>query len=68
MKLHRLIIVVLLVVSTNALAQSQISVAPAGELVNAVVQNELRDRVQQRKWMYRIEKREGNQSIMEEQV
>ena len=42
--------------------------APAGELINAVVANELRDRVQQRKWMYTIEKREGNQSLTEEQV
>ena len=41
---------------------------PAGELINSVVANELRDRVQQLKWMYVIEKREGNQSLTEEQV
>jgi len=68
MNLHRLIIAVVWVVSAAALAQDHSSVAPAGELINAVVANELRDRVQQRKWMYTIEKREGNQSLTEEQV
>ncbi len=68
MNLRRLIIAVVWVVSTAAPAQDQSSVAPAGELINAVVANELRDRVQQRKWMYVIEKREGNQSLTEEQV
>ena len=71
MNLRRLIIAVVLVVSTAAPAQDQSSVAPvvpAGELINAVVANELRDRVQLRKWMYVIEKREGNQSLTEEQV
>ena len=68
MNLSRLIIAVVLVVSTAAPAQDQSSVVPAGELINAVVANELRDRVQQRKWMYTIEKREGNQSLTEEQV
>jgi len=67
MNLHRLIIAAVLV-STAALAQDHSSVAPAGELINAVVANELRDRVQQQKWMYTIEKREGNQSLTEEQV
>jgi hypothetical protein len=68
MNLRRLIIAVVLVASTAALAQDQGSVVPAGELINAVVANELRDRVQLRKWMYAIEKREGNQSLTEEQV
>jgi hypothetical protein len=68
MKLHRLVIAAVLVVSTAALAQDQSPVVPAAELINAVVKNELSDRVQQRKWMYLIEKREGNQSTTEEQV
>jgi len=68
MSLRRLIIAVVLVGSTAALAQDHSSVTPAGELINAVVANELRDRVQQRKWMYTIEKRDGNQSLTEEQV
>ena len=68
MSLRRLIIAVVLVGSTAALAQDHSSLTPAGELINAVVANELRDRVQQRKWMYTIEKREGNQSLTEEQV
>ena len=63
-----LIIAVVWVISAAALAQDHSSAAPAGELINAVVANELRDRVQQRKWMYTIEKREGNQSLTEEQV
>src|SRR5271157_278734 len=67
MNLRRLIIAAVLV-STAALAQDHSSAAPAGELINAVIANELRDRVQQRKWMYTIEKREGNQSLTEEQV
>ncbi len=68
MNLRRLIIAVVWVISAAALAQDHSSAAPAGELINAVVANELRDRVQQRKWMYTIEKREGNQSLTEEQV
>ena len=68
MNLRCLIIAAGLIGSTTALAQDHSSVAPAGELINAVIANELRDRVQQRKWMYTIEKREGNQSLTEEQV
>jgi hypothetical protein len=71
MNLRPFIIAAMLVVSTVAPAQYQSSVVPlvpAGELINAVVANELKDREQQRKWMYAIEKREGNQSLTEEQV
>jgi hypothetical protein len=68
MNFRRLIIAVVLIVSTAAPAQNQGSVVPAGDLINAVVANELRDRVQLRKWMYGIEKREGKQSLTEEQV
>ena len=68
MNLRRLIIAAALVVSAATPAQAQSPQMPAGELISAVVANELRDRVQQRKWMYVIEKREGNQSLTEEQV
>jgi hypothetical protein len=68
MNLRRLIIAVVLVLSAAAPAQNKIPAVPAGELINAVVANELKDRVQQRKWMYGIEKREGNRSLTEEQV
>jgi hypothetical protein len=68
MNLRRLIIAAALVVSAATPAQAQSSEVLAGELISAVVANELRDRVQQRKWMYVIEKREGNQSLTEEQV
>ncbi|MGB9103969.1 MAG: hypothetical protein WCC59_04350, partial [Terriglobales bacterium] len=65
MNLRRLVIAVVLAASTAASAQGQISAASAGELIHAVVANELKDRVQQLKWMYVIEKREGNQSLTE---
>ena len=68
MNLRRLIVAAVWVVSAAALAQEHSPAAPAGELINAVIANELRDRVLQRKWMYTIEKREGNQSLTEEQV
>ncbi|MFI5107273.1 MAG: hypothetical protein ACHP78_00335 [Terriglobales bacterium] len=68
MRVDNLIIAAVLVLSAAASAQDQSSMAPAGELINAVIANELRDRVQQRKWMYVVEKREGNQSLTEEQV
>jgi hypothetical protein len=41
---------------------------PADELIREVVANELTDRLQQRKWMYLIDKREGKQTFTEEQV
>src|ERR1019366_5659868 len=41
---------------------------PAAELVNEVVANELADRAEQRTWMYRVSKRDGNQTLTEEQV
>lgn len=68
MNLRRLMIAVLLALSTAASTQDHSPVVPASELINAVVANELKDRVQQRKWMYAIEKREGNRSLTEEQV
>jgi hypothetical protein len=36
--------------------------------MNEVVANELTDRVQQRKWMYLIDKRDGKQTLTKEQV
>lgn len=36
--------------------------------MHEVVANELTDRVPQRKWMYVIDKREGKQTLTEEQV
>lgn len=68
MNLRRLVIAVVWLGCAAAVAQDQSSVVPAGELINNVVANELRDRVQQRKWMYVVEKREGNHSVTEAQV
>jgi hypothetical protein len=55
-------------VNVDAGAPSQSSSPAAAELVNAVVANELADRVEQRRWMYLVAKREGKQTLTEEQV
>lgn len=68
MNLQRLAIAVLLAVCIAAPARDQSPPLPAAELINEVVANELTDRVLQRKWMYLIDKREGTQTLTEEQV
>jgi hypothetical protein len=68
MNLRRLTIALVLVASIAAPARDRSSPLPAADLVNEVVANELADRVQQRKWMYLIEKRDGTQTLTEEQV
>jgi len=68
MNLRRLTIALVLVICIAAPARDQGSPPPAAELINEVVANELTDRVQQRKWMYLIDKREGKQTLTEEQV
>ena len=68
MNLRRLISALVLTVCIVAIAQDQSSPPPAAELINEVVANELMDRVQQRKWLYLIDKREGMQTFTEEQV
>jgi hypothetical protein len=65
---RRLTVAFLLTVSCVALASAQHSPLTAAELVNVVVTNELADRVERRKWMYVIEKRDGKQTLTEEQV
>ena len=66
---RRLTIALVLAVCIAAPARDQTSPPPAAaELVNEVVANELTDRVQQRKWMYLIDKREGKQTLTEELV
>ncbi len=68
MNLRRLTIALMLVVCIATPARDQGSPPPAAELISEVVANELTDRVQQRKWMYVIDKREGKQTLTEEQV
>lgn len=68
MNLRRLTIALVLVVCIAAPARDHNSPLPAAQLINEVVANELTDRVQQRKWMYVIGKREGKQTLTEEQV
>ena len=68
MNFRRLTIALVLVVCIAAPARDQSPPLPAAELINEVVTNELTDRVLQRKWMYLIDKREGTQTLTEEQV
>jgi hypothetical protein len=68
MNLRRLTIALLLVFCIAAPARDQSPPRPAAELINEVVRNELTDRVLQRKWMYLVDKREGTQTVTEEQV
>ena len=68
MNLRQLTIALLLVVCIAAPARDQSPPRPAAELINEVVTNELTDRVLQRKWMYLVDKREGKQTLPEEQV
>jgi hypothetical protein len=48
--------------------RAQGSPPAAADLVRAVVANELTDRVELRRWMYMVEKREGKQTLTEVQV
>jgi hypothetical protein len=69
----RLAVAFLLAASCAALAPAQVALPPAApppvaDLVNVLVANELADRVERRKWMYVIEKRDGKQTLTEEQV
>jgi hypothetical protein len=66
--LLRLTIAFVLVVCITATGRDQLSTLPAVKLIDEVVANELTDRVQQRKWMYLIDKRQGKQTLTEEQV
>jgi len=68
MNLSRPAILCVLVLCFAAAAQDQGSPLSAAELVHEVAANELVDRAQQRKWMYLVDKREGNQTVTEEQV
>jgi hypothetical protein len=55
-------------ISVTHLNPGQPSAPTAGELVAAVVVNELADREQLRKWIWMIEKRVGKETLTEEQV
>lgn len=74
MTLRRLTIALVLGLCVAAPAPAQNALLPtaelmsAAELVQEVVVNELTDRVQQRKWMYLIDKREGKQILTERQI
>jgi hypothetical protein len=67
-RVRRLTIALGLFVCITAAARDESSPQPASKLINEVVANELTDRMQQRKWIYVIDKREGKQTLTEEQV
>jgi hypothetical protein len=68
MNVCRIVIAIVVGLCLGGTAQGQDSALSAAALMNEVVANELADRVQQRKWLYLIDKREGTQILTEEQV
>jgi hypothetical protein len=68
MKLLRLTLAAVLLLGLTAAAQDQAHLLSPADLVREVVTNELADRVQQRKWLCLIGKREGKQTVLKEQV
>jgi hypothetical protein len=68
LNLHILTMALVLTVSVAPPARDQSSPLPATELIKAVAGNELTDRAQQQTWMLMIQKRDGNQTLTEEQV
>jgi hypothetical protein len=68
MNIRRFVNLCVLLLCVAAAAQDGVSPRSAAELVHEVAATELTDRVQQRKWMYLIDKREGSQTLTEEQV
>ena len=65
---RRLALALVLAVCISTAARDQSSASPAAALIDEVVANELTDRAQLRKWMYVIDKREGKQTLTEEQL
>jgi hypothetical protein len=68
MNSRRLSVALLLVICVAAIAHDQTPPLPATDLMKEVIKNELADRIQQRKFMYLIAKRDGKQTLTEEQV
>ncbi len=68
MNFRRITIAIVLTVGSSFRAWTQNAPLPAAQLIQEVVANELKDRGEQSRWMYRIEKREGKQILTEEQV
>src|SRR4051794_8902793 len=60
--------VLVLICGTAALARDQSVSMPPAELMKQVVANELADREQHRKFLYKIDKRDGKQTLTEEQI
>ena len=67
-QLRRLAIAYAMTFSIAAAAQIQTPPLSAAALMNQVVANELADRVEQRKWIYQVSRREAGHTLTEEQV
>jgi hypothetical protein len=68
MILRRLTVALLLIFCVAASARDHNPLPSPVELMKQVVANELADREQQRKFLYQIDKRDGGQTLAEEQV
>jgi hypothetical protein len=67
-QLRLLAIICALTCSLAAAAQIQTPPLSAAVLMNQVVANELADRVEQRKWIYMVSRREAGHTLTEEQI
>jgi hypothetical protein len=63
-----LTVLLILILGAAALARDQSAALQPAELMKQVVANELADREQHRKFLYKIDKRDGQQTLTEEQV
>jgi hypothetical protein len=68
MHLQCITIAFLLIVFFPISGRAQGAAPSAADLIRAVIANELTDRLELRRWMYTIEKRQGNQVLTEVQV
>ncbi len=68
MRFLRLTLAAVLLLLLSAAAQDEIRSLSPADLVREVVTNELSDRLQQRKWLCLIDRREGTQTFTKQQV
>jgi ribosomal protein L21 len=68
MSWRRLVIALVAGFCLVSAARAQSPPVSAATVMNEVVANELTDRVQQRKWLYLIDRRDGKQTLTEQQV
>jgi ribosomal protein L21 len=68
MSWRRLVIALVAGLCLVSATRAQSPPVSAAAVMNEVVANELTDRVQQRKWLYLIDRRDGKQTLTEQQV